>query len=59
MPGYLHYLYKLVKLLISIWLFHPHYRGALYIYFGSVRSRYKWIEEPLRHRVRNLLVNMD
>ena len=59
MPGYLHYLYKLVKLLVSVWLFHPHYRGALYIYFGSVRSRYKFIEEPLRNKVGALLTTMD
>ena len=42
------FLYKLVKLLIVMWLINPKYQGALLIYFRYLESAFKHREESIR-----------
>lgn len=54
-PIFRFYLYKLMKLLFVVWMIHPRYQGALFIYFVYVDHHYKRNEEFIRKEAGKLL----
>mmetsp|Transcript_30735 Transcript_30735/g.38028 ORF Transcript_30735/g.38028 Transcript_30735/m.38028 type:complete len:87 (-) Transcript_30735:397-657(-) len=42
------YIYRLIKLLFIVWMIHPRYQGALYVYFVHTEKWFKHNEEKIR-----------
>ena len=58
-PTWIVYVYKLLKLLVQVWLFHPNFQGALYIYYKFLGKYQKKVEPEQVKFVKNILTEAD
>ena len=52
------YFYRLLKIVVYVWLIHPKYQGALIIYYKQIEPFFKMAETQLRENTIQALMRM-
>ncbi len=50
-----YFIYKLIRLVFVVWMIHPRYQGALYLYFAKIEKFFRCNEETIRRNTSKLL----